>query len=52
MAHEDWIFDMTWLDDQFLASGSRDGSLALWRVEDSLIEEVTSAAIPSHVFMK
>ena len=22
-AHKDWIFDMTWLDDQFVVSGKR-----------------------------
>ncbi|XP_063245083.1 DDB1- and CUL4-associated factor 12 homolog [Bacillus rossius redtenbacheri] len=31
-AHQDWVFDMCWLDDQFLVSGSRDTHLALWRV--------------------
>ncbi|CAG2119929.1 unnamed protein product, partial [Medioppia subpectinata] len=34
-AHDDWIFDMKWLDDQFLVSGSRDSTLALWRFEDN-----------------
>ena len=37
----------TWLDDQFLVSGSRDGSIALWRVTDEMIEQVTSADIPT-----
>ena len=41
-AHNDWIFDLTWLDDQFLVSGSRDGHVALWRVTDELIEQVIS----------
>ena len=31
---------MTWLDDQFLVSGSRDGSLALWRITDDIVEQV------------
>lgn len=30
--HEDWIFDLEWLDDQFFVSGSRDKKLSLWRV--------------------
>jgi len=51
-AHKDWIFDLTWLDDQFLASGSRDGTVALWRVTDQLVDEVTSATIPSHVYVE
>lgn len=51
-AHGDWIFDMTWLDDQFLVSGSRDGSLALWRITDDIVEQVTSSDIPSFVYSK
>jgi WD repeat-containing protein 40A len=43
---------MTWLDDQFVVSGSRDGSLGLWRVTDDMIEEVTAADIPSYQFTK
>ena len=30
----------TWLDDQFLVSGSRDGSLALWRVTEEMVDQV------------
>ncbi|GLH12811.1 WD repeat-containing protein 40A [Gryllus bimaculatus] len=44
-AHRDWVFDMCWLDDQFLVSGSRDTRMALWRIqEDDLInrEDVPS----------
>ncbi len=37
-AHRDWVFDMCWLDDQFLVSGSRDTKLALWRVNEDLID--------------
>ncbi|KAL1117822.1 hypothetical protein AAG570_004137 [Ranatra chinensis] len=33
-AHRDWVFDVCWLDDRFLASGSRDTRLALWRLAD------------------
>merc|ERR1719150_1211803 len=49
-AHNDYIFDQTWLDDQFLVSGSRDGSLALWRVTEEMVEQVTSADIPSYLY--
>lgn len=33
-AHQDWVFGTTWIDDQFLVSGSRDTSLALWKIPD------------------
>jgi len=49
-AHNDWIFDLTWLDDQFLVSGSRDGHVALWRVTDELIEQVISSDIPTYAY--
>ena len=51
-AHSDWIFDQTWLDDQFLVSGSRDGNLALWRVTEDMIDEVTAADHPSYHYSK
>jgi len=51
-AHGDWIFDMTWLDDQFLVSGSRDGSLALWRITDDIVDQVTSSDVPSFVYSR
>ncbi|RXG60236.1 DDB1- and CUL4-associated factor 12 [Armadillidium vulgare] len=35
-AHLDWVFDLSWLDDQFLVSASRDKSMAIWRVDESL----------------
>jgi len=31
-AHTDGIFDVAWLDDQSLVSGSRDSTIAMWRV--------------------
>ena len=33
-------------------SGSRDGSIALWRVTDEMIEQVTSADIPSYQYIR
>ncbi|TPP65027.1 DDB1-and CUL4-associated factor 12 [Fasciola gigantica] len=30
--HKDWVFDLRWIDDSYLASCSRDSSLALWRI--------------------
>ena len=43
---------MCWLDDQFLVSGSRDGTLALWRITDDIVEQVTSSDVPSFVYSK
>ena len=40
--HSDWIFGMTWIDEQFVVSGSRDGSMALWQVSDEMMEDVVS----------
>ena len=49
-AHRDWIFDMTWLDDQFCVSGSRDGTLGLWRITDEIVSQVIGSEIPSFVY--
>uniref|UniRef100_A0A914XDF3 DDB1- and CUL4-associated factor 12 beta-propeller domain-containing protein n=2 Tax=Plectus sambesii TaxID=2011161 RepID=A0A914XDF3_9BILA len=43
--HSDWMFDLQWLDDEFAVSGSRDGSIALWRFE----EQTDDAKPCSHV---
>lgn len=43
-AHRDWVFDMCWLDDQFLVSGSRDTKLALWRINEDMIDFPEKAA--------
>lgn len=32
--HSDWIFSVEWVDDFHLATGSRDGSISLWCVQD------------------
>jgi len=49
-AHSEKIFDQTWLDDQVLVSGSTDGSIALWRITDEMIDQmqVTSTDEPSY----
>ena len=49
-AHRDCIFDMTWLDDQFVVSGSRDGTLGLWRITDEIVSQVIGSEIPSFVY--
>ncbi|XP_052277575.1 DDB1- and CUL4-associated factor 12-like isoform X9 [Dreissena polymorpha] len=33
-AHTDWIFDLCWLDDEYLVTGSRDSNLGLWHIDD------------------
>lgn len=38
-AHDDWMFDLQWLDDYFLVSGSRDTTMALWRLNDDCHSE-------------
>lgn len=35
-SHTDYIFDVKWLDDEFLVTGSRDSTIGLWRVDQSL----------------
>lgn len=37
--HGNVIFDIKWLDDEFVVSGSRDGSLCLWRIKESDMPE-------------
>lgn len=44
-AHDDWIFDMCWLDDEFLVTGSRDSHLGLWRIDG--IDDVDSSPLNS-----
>ncbi|KAF0757560.1 DDB1- and CUL4-associated factor 12 [Aphis craccivora] len=41
-AHNDWIFDIEWLDDEFFVSGSRDTKLVLWQVQDKYQEKYDS----------
>lgn len=33
------MFDLKWLDDCFLVSGSRDTTMALWKLEDASVAE-------------
>jgi len=50
--HKDWIFDQTWIDDQFFVSGSRDGIISLWRVTDDMLEQVTDSETPVYQHVK
>ncbi|XP_015117989.1 DDB1- and CUL4-associated factor 12 [Diachasma alloeum] len=46
--HRDWVFDMCWLDDEFLVSGSRDTKMALWHINSNLAEAPDKADVPTH----
>jgi WD repeat-containing protein 40A len=42
--HTDYIFDIKWLDDEFLVTGSRDSTIGLWRVDQSMQENCYSSS--------
>ncbi|GAB1611029.1 DDB1- and CUL4-associated factor 12-like [Argonauta hians] len=34
LGHKDWIYDMTWLTDDTIVTGSKDSTIAVWKVKD------------------
>ncbi|XP_051165458.1 DDB1- and CUL4-associated factor 12 homolog [Leptopilina boulardi] len=46
--HRDWLFDLCWMDDEFLISGSKDSKMALWRVLSEWVDAPEKADVPSH----
>lgn len=44
--HRDWVFDMCWLDDEFLVSGSRDTKMTLWHINNELATASDKADVP------
>ncbi|RUS82746.1 hypothetical protein EGW08_009484 [Elysia chlorotica] len=51
-AHKDWIFDMDWIDDGHIVTGSRDSSVALWRVDNQELSVSEKGDGPSHSIIK
>ncbi|XP_042538387.1 DDB1- and CUL4-associated factor 12-like protein 2 [Dipodomys spectabilis] len=37
--HQDWIFAIAWMSDTVAVTGSRDGTVALWRVDPDLVND-------------
>ncbi|CAI9731257.1 DDB1CUL4-associated and CUL4-associated factor 12-like [Octopus vulgaris] len=38
LAHKDWIYDMTWLTDDTIVTGSKDSTIAIWKIKEQNTE--------------
>ncbi|XP_041493356.1 DDB1- and CUL4-associated factor 12-like protein 1 [Microtus oregoni] len=54
--HRDWIFAIAWMSDTVVVSGSRDGTVALWRVDpdmfNSSIALQEDAGLPAYAHIR
>lgn len=51
-AHNDWIFDIVWLDDEFFITGSRDTKVSLWHMNEKIIPPaINTGNVPMHSIM-
>ncbi|XP_058514600.1 DDB1- and CUL4-associated factor 12-like protein 2 [Ochotona princeps] len=54
--HRDWIFAIAWISDTVLVTGSRDGTVALWRLDPKMLNDCVARnkhrGLPmySHIF--